>query len=177
MTTRTVTVADGKTTISGGLQIIPDNDPRIHIRVPDEEFADSLADREKLVFDLFEKMYQHRAIGLAANQVGIMRRVFVMDVAGRKLACFNPVITPITSDTVLLSEGCLSFPDIHLKIKRPSAIQLQYQNANGSADEVVLQEWPARCALHETDHLNGVVFTDLVSKLRLQMALKKAKRS
>ena len=163
-----------KTGLVEVLTLIDDMDERLHVPVPLEEFKDTLEEREKFVAEMLETMYTHRAVGLAANQVGIMRRMFVMDVSRRSLVCFNPIVNPISSDSVLLSEGCLSFPNIYLKIKRPSGIELKYQSITGSEENIVLDGWPSRCAQHETDHLNGVVFTDLVSKLRLQMAKKKS---
>lgn len=105
---------------------------------------------------LFQTMIQQRGIGLAANQVGINARLFVMLVDNQVFHCFNPVILESSDLQCDLQEGCLSFPDQFLSIARPEQIRVQYTNAHGKITEQSLSGWAARCFQHELDHLNGI---------------------
>lgn len=154
------------------LDIIPVSDPILHSRLPDFSFASSV-DIESLITDMFETMKANNGIGLAANQCGLPHRVFVMDTQGVSIAAFNPIIEDVSPDNILMQEGCLTFPDLYLKIKRREKIRLHYYDNKGEKCSMNLEGWPSRVALHETDHLNGVVMTDLVSPLKLKMARKK----
>ena len=155
------------------LDILPDADPILHSRLSDFSF-NSGVDVESLIADMFETMTANNGIGLAANQCGLPHRVFVMDTQGVRMAAFNPTIEDVSPDNILMQEGCLTFPDLHLKIKRREKIRLHYYDDKGEKCSMNLAGWPARVSLHEIDHLNGVVMTDLVSKLKLQMARKKS---
>ena len=88
------------------------------------------------------------------------------------LAFFNPELTRVSQETDLLKEGCLSFPDIYLMIKRPRVCEMKYQDADGNEHSTMLDGVGARCAQHEIDHLNGIVFLQRASKLKLERALK-----
>jgi peptide deformylase len=152
--------------------ILPDTHPALHSRVPDFD-SWGRVDVGEIVSNMFATMERMNAVGLAANQCGLLDRVFVMNVEGMRVACFNPVITVTAPDTILLAEGCLTFPGLSLKIKREAHIHLTYQNEKGQPNNLSLSGWPSRVAQHETDHLNGIVFTSRVSKLKLDMARKK----
>lgn len=115
-----------------------------------------------------------RAVGLAANQVGIKARMFVMEVASIEFTCINPEIVSSGETEITYEEGCLSFPNLRLKIKRPAEIKVRYIDENLDTKEETFKGTLARCFQHELDHLNGVTFTDKVSKLILVMAKKKA---
>lgn len=138
-------------------------------------------DAEQLEKDMIEFMVAHNGIGLAANQIGLNKRVFVMgsnNIEGFPLpfAVFNPVIVQCSKATDIDKEGCLSFPDLWLPVKRPTDIVVQYQDSKGNVVEVEMNGYIARCFQHEFDHLNGVCFVDRVSRLKLDMAMKKAKK-
>lgn len=105
---------------------------------------------------LFQTMIQQRGIGLAANQVGINARLFVMLVDNQVFHCFNPEILESSATLCDLQEGCLSFPKEFLSIARPEQIRVKYYNAYGKATEQSLSGWAARCFQHELDHLNGI---------------------
>lgn len=120
---------------------------------------------------------RYNAVGLAANQVGIKARMFVMADAGIEFTCINPEIVEVKDDSVTYSEGCLSFPNLFLKVKRPSEVKIRYVNESLETKETTFTGKLARCALHELDHLNGIVFTDHVSKLVLAMARKKQSKA
>ena len=106
-------------------------------------------------------MRENQGMGLAAPQVGISRRVFVMDVNGVKRTCFNPEAHWPTEDQLFeYDEGCLSFPDEFLTIRRPRKILARYQDCFGNWEEHELAELEATCYQHELDHLNGVTMHD-----------------
>lgn len=128
-----------------------------------------------------EFMVANHGIGLAANQVGIAKRVFVMgsrniDGFPEPFAVFNPSIVTVSDEQDLSKEGCLSYPNLWLAIKRPSVIEVQYQDSNGNTHEVAMSGLIARCFQHELDHLSGVCFVDIVSPMKLQLAMKKIRK-
>jgi peptide deformylase len=128
---------------------------------------------------MIEVMIKNRGIGLSANQVGLEFRVLVMrpqNVAMLPFAMFNPKIVAVSEETVAGEEGCLSFPGLYLPVKRPQSVMLQYLDREGNLCIIELTGIDARCALHEIDHLDGVCFTDKISKLKLDRALKKQRK-
>lgn len=132
------------------------------------------ADLEKQMIDF---MLDNNGIGLAANQIGITKNVFVLgskNIPGYEpMAVFNPKILEVSKDTELFKEGCLSYPDLWLMIKRPKAIIAEYQNSNGDTVTAEMDGLIARCFQHEFDHLKGICFVDRVSQMKLQLAMKK----
>jgi peptide deformylase len=122
-------------------------------------------------------MKSSNAIGLAGNQVGLLRRVFVMKLQdGRELGCFNPWIMHGDNDLINHSEGCLSFPNLWLNVKRNKKITAAYLDNTGKNCIIELEGIDARCFQHELDHLDGITFTEHVSDLKLQMARKKQRK-
>lgn len=126
-------------------------------------------------------MIDSKGIGLAANQVGLTKRVFVMGSYGIEgfpapFALFNPKILERSKEEVIDEEGCLSYPGLFLKVKRPSWIVAEYQNSKGDIIEAKFEGYLAKCFQHELDHLDGVCFVDKVSQLKLQLAMKKLKK-
>jgi peptide deformylase len=142
---------------------------------------DSDGDPNTVVPMLIEEMKTHKGIGLAANQVGLEKRIFVMgsdDIPGfpQSLVAINPKIFSATEETVLGQEGCLSFPDVWLQIKRPKSVIVKYQNVKGDLVTEELTGLASRCFQHEYDHLDGVCFIDKVSRMKLELALKKSRK-
>jgi peptide deformylase len=138
-------------------------------------------DAEQLEKDMIEFMITNRGIGLAANQLGLTKRVFVMGSNNIPnfpvpFAVFNPVIKEVSEEMVLDEEGCLSYPDLFLKIKRPSWVVAEYQDSQGAIKEIRVDGYLSKCFQHEYDHLNGVCFVDRVSQMKLQLALKKTRK-
>jgi peptide deformylase len=126
-------------------------------------------------------MVEHKGIGLAANQIGITKRVFTMgsnNIEGFPFpfAAFNPKIVSASHEEDLTEEGCLSYPDLWLKVKRPTNIVVEYQDCDSNTHTVEMSGLIARCFQHELDHLNGVCFVDKVSPMRLQLAMKKLRK-
>lgn len=138
-------------------------------------------DAEKLEHEMCYFMMKNMGIGLAANQIGMTKRVFVMgseNIPGfpKPFAVFNPKILSSSNDTELFKEGCLSFPGLWLHIKRPKKILVEYQNSRGDIIEAEMDGLVARCFQHEFDHLNGTCFVDIVSPMKLQLAMQKLRK-
>jgi peptide deformylase len=138
-------------------------------------------DSEALEKDMCEFMIASNGIGLAANQIGIAKRVFVMgsrNIPGfpEPFALFNPKIIEASTEIVLDQEGCLSYPGLFLTVKRPSWIVAEYQNSSGDTIEAKFEGYLAKCFQHELDHLDGICFVDKVSPLKLNLAMKKLRK-
>ena len=125
--------------------------------------------------NLIETMYDSRGIGLAATQVNINKRILVLDTSedNSQPRCFiNPVIT-YGEETATETEGCLSFPGLYIDITRPQHIKVTAVDESGNSTEIEADGLLARCLQHELDHLDGMVFTDRLSRLKRDRALKK----
>ena len=136
-------------------------------------------DRAELKENLIETMKNFHGIGLSANQCGIMERVFVMysDVKKKEIiACFNPKIVTESDEEVFMDEGCLTYPGLWLKVKRPDGIEVTYEDENGEKQERAMFGLECRVFQHEYDHMEGTNFTQKVSKLKLDMAHRRQKK-
>ena len=163
-------------------KLLPPNDPRVLSSVA-EFNIETYKEEEKIelkefVDNMFETMKKYGGIGLSANQVGKPYRMFVMGdhlniQKGKKWVCINPKITNVTKDLIRYKEGCLTFPFLFLDIERPQDISVEYLDENLEKKEEHMTGIVARCFQHEFDHMQGIVFTEHVSKLKLNMALKK----
>ena len=132
---------------------------------PVEKFDEELG---RLVADMFETMYAEEGVGLAAPQVGLSLRLFVMDCEGIKLVAANPEILSAEGEQGG-EEGCLSVGKIHAPLKRAARVRLRAQDARGEWFEREAEGLAARCFLHETDHCDGRLFLDHLSPLRRDM--------
>jgi len=138
------------------------------------------ADLKQLVSDMFETMYAAPGVGLAAPQVGVSKRVFVMDCSGgrdpeQKIAMINPDIISIEGEQHG-EEGCLSFPGIFFPVNRSLRAVVRAKDVNGKEFEIDGLELTARCMLHETDHCDGIVFLDRTTPLKREMVKRKIKK-
>ena len=134
-------------------------------------------DRKELMDNLIETMKSFHGIGLSASQCGVMERVFVMysDVKkGEIISCFNPQIISEGTEMVLMDEGCLTYPGLWLKIRRPDHIACSFEDENGESFRVTMMGLECRIFQHEMDHMEGTNFTNRVSKLKMDMAKKRA---
>lgn len=123
--------------------------------------------------NLSQAMERFGGIGLSANQLGLDYRVFVMRTADSGIkAFFNPEVTKLSQETEMMKEGCLSFPDIYLMIKRPKAIEFEYSDSEGERHTLQLEGIGSRCVQHELDHLNGIIFLQRASRFKIERALK-----
>ena len=163
------------------LPIIETPDPRLRVKsAPVEEVDDSL---RQLIDDMFETMYAAPGIGLAAIQVGVPKRVLVIDLqepeeeggpAVRKpLVFINPEIVAESEEHSVYNEGCLSVPDQYAEVERPAEITARWLDRDGKQHEERLDGLLATCLQHEMDHLEGVLFIDHLSRLKREMVLKK----
>jgi len=159
--------------------LIPPNDPRLLMQIAPfmddtlEQF--DFKDRKELAKVMYDNMAKYGGLGLAANQLGLPYRMFIMgghpEIEDGKVRCiFNPLVNDVSEETVLLKEGCLSFPFLFLPIKRPKWVSVSYTNEKNEEVEETLHGMPARIFQHENEHMNGYVFIDLVSKLKLERA-------
>ncbi len=161
------------------LPIITAPDPRLKlIAKPVDKVDDNL---RKFLDDMLETMYDSEGIGLAATQVGDLRRVLVLDVAqkeGGKEPMFfiNPEITWESPEENVYLEGCLSLPGQFADVVRPKTVKVKFLDYNGKAQEIEADELLATCIQHEIDHLNGVVFVDHISSMKRDIIMRKLKK-
>lgn len=159
------------------------------------------AEHVKLLKNMVETMYDDRGIGLAANQIGNLERLIVMDVpegcwqyedknaetlqiipgksrdeSRKPLMMINPEITWESEQQSRYEEGCLSVPGHYADVVRPASVRLKYIDENGQEQEMEADGLPSHCIQHEIDHLNGIVFIDHISALKRNMIIKKIKK-
>jgi peptide deformylase len=161
------------------LKIVKFPDPVLRTKTSDWDFDNPITDPCQLEKDMIEFMFDLDGIGLAAPQVGISARVFVMghkDNPKAAQAFFNPMVVATVDEIDDLEEGCLSFPGVYVNIKRPKKILARWQNVQGEWQESEFDGYNCKCFLHELDHLEGIVFQDRVSTLKWAMAVKKTKK-
>lgn len=154
--------------------------PEPVLLVPGEPVTEFDEQLRKLVNDMFETMYAAPGVGLAAPQVGVSKRLFVMDCSvgkdpEQRVALINPEIVMVEGEQVG-EEGCLSFPDIFFDVKRDMRAIVRAQNVDGEEFELDGLELTARCMLHETDHCDGIVFLDHTTPLKRELAKRKMKK-
>ena len=142
------------------LKLTPNTHPILHEKV--KPCSDNL-DRREISRILKENMFHYEGIGLSANQIGISERVFIMMLnieTEDTITCFNPRIIKRYNDDVWCEEGCLSFPDEIINVKRPDRIIVKYEDEDKKDHKIKLSGMAARVFLHEFDHLEGIVFTE-----------------
>ncbi|HWF93578.1 MAG TPA: peptide deformylase [Xanthobacteraceae bacterium] len=139
-----------------------------------------------LVDDMFETMYEAPGIGLAAIQIGVPKRVIVLDLAKKDepkepRVIINPQLLWRSEERAIYEEGCLSIPEFYEEVERPAKVRVKYLDATGAEQELEASGLLATCLQHEIDHLDGVLFIDHISKLKRDRVIKKfakaAKRS
>jgi peptide deformylase len=149
---------------------------------------------QKLMDDMVETMYKEKGVGLAAVQVGQLKRILVMDVDYELGRCdesecsekhitgknpifmVNPKIIESSKEVSSFFEGCLSFPEIRAEIKRPQEVEVEYLDYDGKSQRLKADDLLATCIQHELDHLNGITFVDYLSKLKRDLLLKKLRK-
>ena len=142
------------------LQLTPNTHPILHERVKP---CSKDLDRREMSRILKENMMHYEGVGLSANQIGIGERVFIMILnmeTEETITCFNPRIIKRYDDNVWCEEGCLSFPDEIINVKRPDRIVVKYEDEDKKDHKIKLSGMAARVFLHEFDHLEGIVFTE-----------------
>ncbi len=163
------------------LPIIETPDPILRqISTPVEEVTDEL---RKLIDDMFQTMYAAPGIGLAAIQVGVPKRLLVIDLQEPEeeggepvrdpLVFINPEIVEASDTLQVYSEGCLSVPDMYAEVERPDRIRARWLDRDGKPHEEEIDGLLAVCLQHEMDHLEGILFIDHLSRLKREMILRK----
>lgn len=158
------------------LQILEEGDAVLATECESWDF-DTDGDPTEIVQELFATLVEYGGVGLAAPQCGVLKNIFVMGNFRKMTACINPSVVDVSDKSIVEVEGCLSFPGLWLKVKRPKAITVQYQNIDGEIVQEELDGLAARVFLHEFDHLFGVTFDNRVGDLSLKMAKEKRKKS
>ncbi|APF38645.1 peptide deformylase [Chelatococcus daeguensis] len=154
--------------------VIPD--PRLkQPSAPVEAVTDEI---RQLADDMLETMYDAPGIGLAAVQIGVMKRILVLDVSRegedkRPMVFINPQIVWSSEETSTYEEGCLSIPEYYEEVERPARVRVRYVDLDGKAQEIEADGLLATCLQHEIDHLDGILFLDHLSKLKRDRVMKK----
>ena len=155
--------------------LIEPNEILREISLPVEKFDEDL---QKIMDDMLETMYAAPGIGLAAIQIGVPKRIIVLDIdqkEGHKNPMFfvNPEIINKSDNNSIYEEGCLSVPGQFAQISRPEKCHIKYLDYNGQKQEIKAEGMLATCIQHEMDHLEGILFIDYLSKLKKSMIIKK----
>jgi len=167
------------------LKLIPPTDPRVQCAIApfnnDMLKDEGFKDRKELSEKMFDTMKKYGGIGLSANQVGLPFNMFVLGdhpevEKNLKMTCFNPIIISSSVEEEVMKEGCLTFPFVFLNITRPRKVVVKYEDENGDLKEGSLDGMISRVFQHEYDHMLGKTFVDGVSKMKLDMAYKKAQK-
>jgi peptide deformylase len=158
------------------LTVITAPDPRLKVKSKPVERVDDGVRR--LMDDMLETMYAAPGVGLAAPQVGVAKRVIVVDIARegeppQPLKMANPEIVWASDETVVCEEGCLSVPDHYSEVLRPKEVKVRYLDHENEIREIHATGFLATCLQHEIDHLDGVLFIDRVSALRRNIIVRK----
>lgn len=158
------------------LPILTAPDPRLKKKSLPVATVD--ADVRRLMDDMLETMYAAPGIGLAAPQVGSLKRVVVLDIDREEtktgpLFMANPEIVEASDEDVIYEEGCLSVPDHYSDVARPAKVKVRYLDRDGKTQELACEGLLATCVQHEMDHLDGILFIDHISSLKRNMILRK----
>lgn len=157
------------------LNLIHFADPRLQKRPPDFDFGGDV-NPVLLANSLFKRMEGLGGIGLSANQLGLPYRMFVFGKGTTQYNMFNPLVIGVSKETVVMEEGCLSFPELFLPIKRPAEVTASYTTEKNTVAICTFKGLAARIFLHEYDHMEGVTFIQHASKFKVDWALKKIEK-
>jgi peptide deformylase len=150
------------------LELINEHNPILKQETEKYEFG--VEDSEQLVSSMLSAMTENKGVGLAAPQVGLSKSFFVMGYDDKYHNIFNPEVLTYSNNNIIYEEGCLSFPNLFFKVKRPEFVIAKYQNEKGDWIENKFDGLFGRIFLHEYDHLQGICFTDKVGKVTLDLA-------
>jgi peptide deformylase len=154
--------------------LVPSNDPILKSRMEEFDFFKPPTDPIQLAHDLAETMLYNDGLGLSANQIGLPYRAFAIK-AEKIIVCFNPRIVDYSEETIYLEEGCLSYPNLYIKVKRPQKIKIRYTEPNGNTETKIFSGLTARVALHEYDHLEGITYMQRANRFHIEQAKKNKK--
>ena len=157
-------------------ELVKEDDPFLRETPKAFNFENPQVDPEKLEKQLIDNMIHHRGIGLSANQIGIPVKVFAMVMDNNIIVVFNPEILEWSDETTYIREGCLSFPGLYVAIERAHSIAAKFQLLDGEEQGASFSDLSARIFQHESEHMDGDIYIDNVSKFRLKAAMKKRKQ-
>lgn len=155
-------------------KMVSSEDPILKTKLNLFDFDNPPEDPETIAKAMIDHLEYYKGVGLSANQIGLPYRVFLIRTEPR-MVCFNPTITWYSDETELIEEGCLTFPYLYVKIRRPSEIRAKFQDQTGSFQTMVLEGLVSRCYQHELDHLNGVDYLSHANQYHLNNAKRKMK--
>jgi peptide deformylase len=158
------------------LSLVSQDHPVLHTSTDVFDFDNPIVDPFELFDAMRDVMCENRGIGLAAPQCGISTSMFIIgNPMDREsiIPVFNPKIVDVFGDQEMYEEGCLSYPGLFIKVRRPNAIRVRYTTTNNITDTIKFDGYTARIFLHEYDHLQGVVYTERANKFHVEKAKKK----
>lgn len=155
------------------LVLVKETDPVLLHKIADFDFDNPPIDPIQFAKDLYETMVHFRGLGLAAPQVGMSIRAFAL-AAVPGIVCFNPKVLAY-SDPIVMDEGCLSFPKLFIKVKRPRNIRVRYTEPNGNVQTAVFDGMTSRAYQHELDHLDGITFIKRANPIHVSRGLNQRK--
>lgn len=151
------------------LPLVPDGHPLLLKELEDFDFKNPPTNPVELANDLIETMKHYKGLGLSANQCGLPYRAFALWSA-EPLVIFNPRVVDQTSEFIELEEGCLTYPNLYIKIKRPKAVKVRFEDPFGETHTEKYVGMTARGFLHEMDHLDGIIYTKRATQMRVNRA-------
>lgn len=157
------------------MELVKENDKILKTKIDD--FTGSILDINHYFDDMYKIMLDNNGLGLAATQVGLSLRFFLMRNKDTFEVYLNPEIIEVSTDMLFEIEGCLSFPELYLKIYRPKFIKVRYINKENKIIEDILDEFNARCFIHEYEHLEGITFDTKAGDFELQRAREKRRKT
>ena len=158
------------------MQLLKPNDPLLRQKSEEFDFSSPQMDANELYLLLRDKMCEHRSLGLSAPQLGIMLKVFVFgnpDEPDSIMPVFNPIMVNYSDEGSIYEEQCSTFPGLFLKVKRTNMVRMRYAIVDGDVQTHNFQGITARVALHEFDHLQGILFTERANRFHLDQAKRK----
>ena len=156
------------------MKLVSNTDPILRKVLQDVDMENPQIDLKQTKNDMVELMVSKRGLGLAASQVGIDYKIFIIGENKEDCMMFvNPEVLSVSAENELDVEGCLSYPDTFVKMLRPNMVEAKWFDEEGKPQQGRFEGYTARCFLHEFDHLHGVLYKDKVSRLKWDRALKK----
>lgn len=158
------------------MNLVKSNDPILTTPCKDFDFRDPPFEPIEFSKEFMKFMYDSNGIGLAANQIGVPYRIFAMRGAPENFVCFNPKIVSSSQEQIVLDEGCLTYPGLYVKIKRPREIRVRFSTPNGDMLTKTFNGMTARIFQHELDHLDGIIYYNRANRFHRDQALRKWKK-
>ena len=156
-------------------ELVKDDNPILREDMPKFDFAEPPIDPIMLAHILAQSVIKHNGIGLAANQIGLRHRAFIMK-STPMICMINPVIVGESDEETIGEEGCLTFPNLIIKVKRSNILRVRFTEPNGNIRTEKYEGMTSRIIQHELDHLDGILFHDRATRYHLEQALKKQKK-